>query len=326
MSQRPDYQMIFMEKLRGLLPPQQALADVLADLLHVSKDSAYRRIRGETALTLDEVLVICEQFRITFESLSNPNAVTFQFKQLKPDIESFRTYLSGMLTDLERIKSFENSEIIYAAEDIPVFHHFPYRLLSAFKTYYWMRSIMNVKTFEGTRFKAGLIPEDILELGKQIYQVYAAIPSAEIWTDETISSTLNQIEYYWEAGLFEDVATGIAVCDDFIAELKGIQSLCEIGKKQFKPFRFYHNDIMIGNNCILIKAGTTKFCYLSHHSFNFMLTTDFAFSEETESWLDNMMRRSSLISGVSEKQRNIFFSQLINRVEGLKIKMKPAVG
>jgi hypothetical protein len=56
-----------------------------------------------------------------------------------------------------------------------------------------------------------------------------------------------------------------------------------------------------------------------------MLTTDFAFSEETESWLDNMMRRSSLISGVSEKQRNIFFSQLINRVEGLKIKMKPTI-
>lgn len=323
MSQRPDYQMVFMEKLKALLPPQQGLADVLADLLQVSKDSAYRRIRGETALTLDEVLIICEQFRITFESLSNPNAVTFQFKQLKPDIESFREYLTGMYTDLERIKSFENSEIIYAAEDIPVFHHFPHKMLSSFKTYYWMRSIMNVKAFEGTRFKAGLIPEDIIELGKKIHQVYQSIPSAEIWTDETISSTLNQIEYYWEAGLFEDVETGIAVCDDFITELRSIQQLCEIGTKQFKPYRFYHNDIMIGNNCILIKAGTTKFCYLSHHSFNFMLTTDFAFSEETESWLENMMRRSALISGVSEKQRNIFFSQLIGRVEGLKIKMNP---
>lgn len=321
MSNRPDYQMLFMEKVRGLLSPQQVLADVLADLLSVSKDSAYRRIRGETALTLDEVLLICEHFRITFESLSNPNAVTFQFKQLKPEIESFKQYLMGMLADLQRIKSFENAEIIYAAEDIPVFHHFKYPLLSAFKTYYWMRSVMNVKNFEGTRFNQEMISEEVLAIGQQIHQTYLSIPSAEIWTDGTISSTLNQIEYYWESGLFENSHVGRAVCDDFIAELKGIQMQCELGTKNHVPYRFYHNDIMIGNNCILIKAGSTRFCYLSHHSFNFMLTTDDSFSGETENWLENMMKRSMLISGVSEKQRNIFFSQIINRVEALKSKM-----
>jgi hypothetical protein len=53
-----------------------------------------------------------------------------------------------------------------------------------------------------------------------------------------------------------------------------------------------------------------------------MLTTDFAFSGETESWLDNMMKRSMLISGVSEKQRNIFFSQLIKKVENAKEQMR----
>jgi hypothetical protein len=322
MTGRPNYQMLFMEKIKALLSPQQALADVLADLLCVSKDSAYRRIRCETDLTLDEVLVICEHFRITFESLSNPNAVIFQFKQLKPEISSFREYLANMLNDLERIKSFENAEIIYAAEDIPVFHHFPFPLLSSFKTYYWMRSIMNVKAYEGTRFTHGLIEEDVLELGRQIHKTYLSIPSAEIWTDGTISSTLNQIEYYWEAGLFESAEVGRAVCDEFIQELQGIQNLCEMGSKQHVGFRFYHNDIMIGNNCILIKAGTTRFCYLSHHSFNFMLTTDFAFSGETESWLDNMMKRSMLISGVSEKQRNIFFSQLIKKVENAKEQMR----
>lgn len=321
MAEKINYQALFIDKVRQLIPSGEQMADVLADLLSMSKDSAYRRIRGETALTLDEVLVICERFRITFESLSNPNAVTFQFKQLRPELSSFKEYLNGMLQDLRRIKSFENAEIIYAAEDIPVFHHFPYRQLAAFKVYYWMRSIMSVKTLEGTRFKLGIIPDDVLLLGEDIYKVYASIPSSEIWTDGTLSSTLDQIAYYWDSGLFEDTATALAVCDDFIAELVNIRNQCELGTKHHTRFDFYHNDIMIGNNCVLIKAGPTRFCYLSHHSFNFMLTTDASFSAETESWLENMMKRSMLISRVSEKQRNIFFTEMVRRIEKLKNRM-----
>lgn len=313
-----EIQQRFFNKIRQIVPPNYALADELADVLNISKDSVYRRLRGETALSLEEVLVICQHYRITFESLANPDAVTFEFKQLNPDLESFHQYLQRLLLDLQRIKSFENGELIFAAEDIPVFHHFNHPLLTSFKMFYWMRSIMNVPELEGERFKPGKLTPDLLETAKEIYDIYLQIPSVEIWTDETASSTLKQIEYYWEAGLFEDSATAIAICDDFIAELQHLQRLCERGNKQGTPFRFYLNDIMIGNNCILIKAGHNKFTYLSHHSFNFMLTTDFNFSNQTDSWLDGMMQKSMLISGVSEKYRNRFFMQQIQRVTTLK--------
>jgi hypothetical protein len=272
-------------------------------------------------LSLEEVLIICQHYRITFESLANPDAVTFEFKQLNPDLGSFHQYLQRLLLDLKRIKSFENGELLFAAEDIPVFHHFNHPLLAAFKMFYWMRSIMNVPELEGERFQPTVLTNELLVTAREIYETYLQIPSVEIWTDETSSSTLKQIEYYWEAGLFQDTETARAVCDDFIAELQHLQRLCERGNKQGAPFRFYLNDIMIGNNCILIKAGHSKFTYLSHHSFNFMLTTDFNFSNQTEIWLDGMMQKSMLISGVSEKHRNRFFMQQIQRVNALKAHM-----
>lgn len=316
-----EIQQRFFNKIKQIVPPNYALADELADVLNISKDSVYRRLRGETALSLEEVLVICQHYRITFESLANPDAVTFEFKQLNPDLDSFHQYLQRLLLDLKRIKSFENGELLFAAEDIPVFHHFNHPLLTAFKMFYWMRSIMNVPELEGERFLPGALTDDLLATAKEIYETYIQIPSVEIWTDETSSSTLKQIEYYWEAGLFQDTETAIAVCDDFIAELQHLQRLCERGNKHGAPFRFYLNDIMIGNNCILIKAGHSKYTYLSHHSFNFMLTTDFNFSNQTEIWLDGMMQKSMLISGVSEKHRNRFFMQQIQRVNALKALM-----
>ncbi len=316
-----EIQQRFFNKIKQIVPPNYALADELADVLNISKDSVYRRLRGETALSLEEVLVICQHYRITFESLANPDAVTFEFKQLNPDLDSFHQYLQRLLLDLKRIKSFENGELLFAAEDIPVFHHFNHPLLTSFKMFYWMRSIMNVPELEGHRFQPGALTPDLLSTAKEIYDTYIEIPSVEIWTDETASSTLKQIEYYWEAGLFESTELAIAVCDDFITELQHLQRLCERGNKQGAPFRFYLNDIMIGNNCILIKAGHSKFTYLSHHSFNFMLTTDFNFSNQTEIWLDGMMQKSMLISGVSEKHRNRFFMQQIQRVNVLKTQM-----
>ena len=52
----PDYQSqeFLFQRIRELLPVHASLVDTVASILHVSNDSAYRRIRGETPLVLDE--------------------------------------------------------------------------------------------------------------------------------------------------------------------------------------------------------------------------------------------------------------------------------
>ncbi|MGZ3951847.1 MAG: helix-turn-helix domain-containing protein, partial [Flavisolibacter sp.] len=43
--------------------PHISLADELCDLLEISYDSAYRRIRGEKPLTLLELKALCEKYK-----------------------------------------------------------------------------------------------------------------------------------------------------------------------------------------------------------------------------------------------------------------------
>ena len=42
------------QRIKEMLPQDVSLVDAVSDLLHVSGDSAYRRIRGETPLVLEE--------------------------------------------------------------------------------------------------------------------------------------------------------------------------------------------------------------------------------------------------------------------------------
>ncbi len=52
----PDYQSqeFLFQRIKELLPPHTTLVDSVAETLHISSDSAYRRIRGETPVVLDE--------------------------------------------------------------------------------------------------------------------------------------------------------------------------------------------------------------------------------------------------------------------------------
>ena len=57
-------QSAFLAQIRNRLPENTSFADELADFLNVSRDSAYRRIRGETVLSLDEVKKLYDQYGV----------------------------------------------------------------------------------------------------------------------------------------------------------------------------------------------------------------------------------------------------------------------
>ena len=52
-----------------------------------------------------------------------------------------------------------------------------------------------------------------------------------------------------------------------------------------------------------------------------MSTNNKAFVEENEMWVNNIMKKSILISGVNEKQRNKFFRLLQQKITDLRNKI-----
>ena len=49
-----------------------------------------------------------------------------------------------------------------------------------------------------------------------------------------------------------------------------------------------------------------------------MSTNNIGFNAQNEQWMNNLMARSTLISGVSEKQRNQFFKSIYKQINELK--------
>jgi len=319
-------QLQFLEKIEDIIPARSSLVYELEETLGISMDSAYRRIRGETSLTIDDVIKLCNKYKISFDSFNNieTGIVTFAYTVMKNSENNFKDYLNSLLRDLRIINAASNKKIVYACQDIPVFHNYKYPEMAAFKMFYWMRSIMNVPSLQNKKFDMSSISDELKELGKKIFVAYSSVPSIEIWTDTTFQSTLKQIEFYWESGMFKSFEDVKAICQSLEKQLIDIQKQAEISKKYVSEdkiiaeennYSLYFSEIEITNNCVLVSLGNTKAVYLGHQSFNTMSSSNVSYCNETEIWLNNLIKKSTLISGVAEKQRYQFFRKAFKSLE-----------
>jgi hypothetical protein len=138
-----------------------------------------------------------------------------------------------------------------------------------------------------------------------------------------VNSTIAQIEYYREAGYFksEDDVSGIyGALNDTIEHLKnqaerGCKYLPEENPDIRKNnFAFFHNRVVLGDNTIMAVVNTRKILYINYEVLNYMTTQDEKFCNDVYLKLHTLMRRGTILSNASEKQRNMFFNNLQRKI------------
>ena len=330
---RPGIQHKLLERLKRMLPQNMSVVDVLSDLLQISTDSVYRRLRNETEMSIEEASKICSHFNISFDELNtidDSSSVTFTFSPLTT-VADYKGYLRSIRDDMLKFSQAPESKITWAAEDIPIFHHFRYPFLATFKVYYWFHCIIHTEEHRDRKFNPQLIDDEIKGLCQEIYNLYARIPSVEIWTDLTVASLFVQVDYVWQSGLFESREDALQVCSLIEQEIDKIAREAELTYKlgfNDEPvlgedtFRLYHSDIEIGNNTIFVNTGQNKILYLTHNTMNKIVTVNRQFCDSTENWINNLKKKSNLISGVSEKQRYQFFNRIKNQLHALEKRIR----
>jgi hypothetical protein len=313
------------QQIREKLGAEISVAEVIAELLHVSNDSAYRRIRNETPLVLEEARILCNSFNISLDFLlrRKSDAVSFTSVLLHQQEHDFEKYLEYILHDLEQIAACEEKHIISLSKDLLFFHNFTFRSIFAFRYFFWMKSIVQHPDFVNEHFSLALLTPEIEKLGKQIISAYNSIPSFEIWNTECINSLIAQIEYYREAGYFKNVIDVHTIYHDLRNLIDHLSLQAEAGVKllpgenpQLKKnnLMFFYNRLTLGDNSILVSVNGKKAAYLNYGVLDYIVTHDEQFCNNMHASMQALIKKSTILSNVSEKQRNIFFNILYRKL------------
>ena len=319
-------QEFLFQRIKEILPATVSLTDVVSEVLHVSSDSAYRRIRNETPLVLQEAKQLCEHFSLSLDQVLSlgSNSILFENIRINNQQYSYKKYLSDLIGLVKQIGSFKQKEVIYLTKDVPLFHNFYFKPLIAFRFYFWMKTILQHPGYTTKTIDLNGVSPEIETLSMELTKAYTQVPSIEIWNTECINSVISQIEFYKDSGLFSSAADIKAVYQAVAETILHLKEQVEYGCK-FMPgesqqvkklnFTFFYNGVVLGDNTILVTADNIKTAYLNYNGLDYMVTRDESFCNQCVEDLDNLMRRATVISQTSEKQRNIFFGILLAKIE-----------
>ena len=80
-------------------------------------------------------------------------------------------------------------------------------------------------------------------------------------------------------------------------------------------YKLYINEFILGDNTNLAVLNDSKVAYINHSVLNIIWTRDPEFTEYTYQHIQNIIRKSTLVSDVAEKERNRFFNTMREKIE-----------
>jgi hypothetical protein len=321
------------QAIKASIPANVSVTEEIAKVLDVSVDSVYRRMRGEKTISLDELHTLCAHYKISLDNALNiqTGAFSFEGKLIDKNKFSYYDWWAGVLKMLIYFNSFKERRFFFMCKDIPPFHHFIFPEIAAFKYYFWMRTIFHFPEFVNKKVSLDTVPEEIFSIGKKTLDLYNQLSLVEFWNIESINSTLRQIDYYRDGQMFQSNEDIIRIYDAFLNLIEHLQTQAALGhtynygdpeKKPISDYQVYYNEVIIGDNHMLAVMDGMKISLISHTVINYMTTRDIVFNENMYEHVQNMMKKSTRISSVSEKERTRFYKILRERIAKRKESLK----
>ncbi len=330
---KPDIQDSLFQIIKQKIAGEDALGNALSDVLHISPDAVYRRYRGETALTINEIKKLCMHYNVSFDALCEmgDGKVIFSYPPLNTFDFSLESYLEGILVAFKRLKSLDSAEMILSVNNMSLFQLLNFPQLVRFKLYFWAKTHLQIDDYKDLAFKHERTSETAFSLGKEILQIYNSIPSKEIYDPEYMRGYLRQIHYYYKAHLFEDPEYALFLHDRILMLSGHLKNQANVGKKFMygteapasgNSFEMYLNETINSDATFYYKSRETSGIYITHNIMNYLETTNEAYVSDTKNILEKQLANSSLISQVNERERNNFFYDFDRTINAFRKKIE----
>lgn len=315
------------KNLKNLDHSQVSFVHLVSELLGISYDSSYRRIRDEKSLSINELVILATHFHVSIDDLVHGSGRSLYFQQfpIVSDSNSFYKWLEFILNELKLISKTKKENVIYAARDIPIFYYFDFPDLIEFKFFMWQRMLLGISSYQEKNFTlSGNLEAIHYELGNKILDYYIRLPIIELWNYETFNGIMHQVEYAWLSGFFSDKSECIQLChslDDFlhhiqkqVAKSTRIRLGSEINESSCN-YTVYLNEVFLADNTILVENDVQNSIIMTYNTLNILKTHNEVFFTQVKSALLKLIESAILISGTSAKERNHFFSGLHEKLQ-----------
>ena len=298
------------------------LHDVM-DTLDIRKGAAYKRMNGDTSMTIEEVVKLSQHFDVSLDAIFRGNRyisffhpfLTQNEKGTKGTTSEFFDQFAFFLKPLKTNEPEEDKELNYLANEIPIFYYFSHRyiftfLLSVWKHLHWDEGQIEIQDTK-------MYDDQIEHFRKEITTNYYGHPVTEIWNSNMLNNLYQQIIFCITIRAFKEerfIKRLIIDIEKLISHLReiaisGIKSI-EGTPSDSSELKIYLNDFGNYLNLVLYKSKFIKSSFIGYDYPQFIVSHNQKFYEYSLEWINKIKKRSVLISSEGYQYRELFFIKL----------------
>lgn len=306
------------------VPKNQKLVSFVMELLNISKESVYRRLRNEIPYTVEELAILASNFDISVDEVlgyvSKEKAYFYLNKTIFTSADdSYRNVLRSAIETINEVSESEYSEATLVGNRLPLAFLMEFDKLSKLNYFKWVYQAKNLAM--NSKFSGMEIPSDIIEIHKDYIRACEKIKKAvAIFDDNIIRAMVKVIKYCYLRNLITDNEL-LALKDEINLLLDRFEYISFTGtNEKGTKILFYVSELDIETNNTFFEYDDGKMCVLSWSSgINPIVIHNKAVCEEHKLFRRSILKHSTLISMSNEIDRMKFFSKQRKIVEQLNV-------
>lgn len=320
-----EIQLAILEAVKQQLPNDSKTdAEKLAPYLNLNKNAVYKRLSGQTQLSLEDLVTLAQQFDIPLEKIFYPNKPSFEvvFSGFDAKTSSFE-YLSNLEADLSQLVSLTDPKIWYVSIGLPDFYFFLFDEMTLFQVFTWERLTWNNPDWQSRKFTLDMPDKnDFLKQTKRLANYYTQLQVTEYWSEYVLDNFFQQLHYVVESKLYEkkeDILSLLRCSRDLIGHLRKMA----MTERRFAPlaspssnaapFHLFYNETMKNNIMLLIETKEVEMVYAVVDNPNFVKTTDPKMIAHVRKMFEKLEKRAIPLGNRGERFRDVFFEKLEKR-------------
>ncbi len=312
----------FLDSIKNRFSNKEEMVDTIGKALFLNKNSVYRRLRGDTDFTFEEVCTLAQATGISLDQFiqKQNNVVSCTHRLYDKNDNALEAFLTDTLHTFRKTVHLKNIKLFYSSKGLPFFIFLNSPKLLAFKLFVWEVGSWNAEKIHEYKFNTDWLNERHLEMANEIYQCYGNIPSYEIWSKTILESTFEQINYLRSVGCLDDTQLVVEILQELNEVLLEAKKLTDTGKKmwgsQASAFQLYQSELFNStNNVFYVESNELSFVSWTFCDPDYVMSQDPALCNRASLWLKNLIHQSNGITNHSLKNRNEFFSYLSKQIE-----------
>jgi hypothetical protein len=305
-----NYQEVLLKQIRKQLSDKLSINDAVATVLQISYDASHRRVSGKSKFSIEETVQLANHYNISLDDLFLQKEKVIIEKTIEvSSLADMQLYFKNSATKITSLTKDPDTVMCYSAKDIPLFYFMDATIMSKFKAYVWL-NLLDAETSKVT-FENFVITESFLESMTKLKTAYEKVEVKEIWNDTTINSSLQQILYFYEAGLL-----GFESANELFDDLKSI--INNIKKKCNSPnskFSIYYNELVMLNNNLLFDSNDKLTLFASYTLLGYFITENEESCQNVKRWFNRQIANSKPLNSSGIKEQQLFFNKAIRKID-----------